>query len=228
LILLATIFAKAQTTSQDIIYKTYDQMVGLDNTDLFNGTEFTDLFLNTNGTFRYLDGFDYAKGSIVYMDQYYVDVLLKYDAFEDNLLTKSNDNLSIFDVKLIPEFVSEFTLHHRHFVRMTDFGNNEFFELAFEGNTIDLYIKHKKKKREKALKSGVQYSFKPINFYLFKYEGEYIKIESINDLRRELPDVKDQIKDFHHTYKTLYKEDRDGFMTKLAGYLDKLPEMDKP
>ena len=228
IILLATVFAQAQTTSSDNIYRTYDQIVGLDNTSLFNGTEFTDLFLNTDGTYRYLDGFDYTKGSVVYNDQYYVDVLLKYDLLEDNLLTKSNDNLSIFNVKLIPEFVSEFTLYNRHFVRLTDFENNGFFELAFEGNTIDLYIKHTKKKRDKALKSGVQYSFKPINFYLFKYEGKYIKVESINELNRAFPDVKAQIKDFHRNYKTLYKQDRDSFMTKIADYLNKLPEMNKP
>lgn len=226
IILLATVIANAQTTSKDKIYKTYDQLVSLDNTSLFNGTEFTDLFLNTNGTFRYLGGFDYAKGSVVYKDQYFTDVLLKYDVFEDDLLTKSNDNLSIFEVKLIPEFVSEFKLHDRRFVRMTVFGKSEFFELAYEGNSIDLYVKHKMKKREKALKSGVQYSFKPINYYIFKYKENYIKVESINELRRALPEVKDDIKDFRHTYKTLYKQDRDGFMTKLAAYLNKLPEMD--
>lgn len=225
IILFASFVANAQSTVQDSIYKTYDKLVSLDNTSLFNGTEFTDPFLNTNGTFRYLGGFDYVKGSVVYKDQYFVDVLLKYDVYEDNLLTKSNDNLSIFEVKLIPEFVSEFTLHKRHFVRMTVFQKSEFFELAYEGNSIDLFIKHKLKKREKALKSGVQHSFKPINYYVFKHNESFIEVASINELRRALPKVKNQIKDFRQTYKTLYKQDRDGFMTKLAAYLDKLPEM---
>lgn len=225
-IFLASFVVNAQTASQDKIYKTYDQLVSLDNTSLYNGTEFTDPFLNTNGTFRYLEGFDYVKGSVVYKNQYFVDVLLKYDVFEDNLLTKSNDNLSIFEVKLIPEFVSEFTLHQRHFLRKTIFEKSGFFEVAYQGNAINLYIKHRLKKREKALKTGVQHNFKPINYYVFRYKESYYKVESISDLRRALPEVKDQINSFRKSQKTLYKKDRDSFMIKLSNYIDKLPELD--
>lgn len=216
-----------QTSFEDKIYKAYDDIVGLDNTGLYNGTEFTDLFVNTNGTYRYLEGFDYSKGSIIYKGEYYVDVLLKYDLLEDNLLSRSDDKLGAFNIKLIPEFVSEFSIHGRYFVRMTDKNANGFFELAFQGNHLDLFIKHKKKKRDRPLKSGVQYSFKPINFYLFKYQNDYIKVESIRDVRRAFPMVKTQIKDFYRIYKILYNKNRDGFMTKLTDYLDSLPELDK-
>lgn len=226
LILFISFFATAQTASQDNIYKTYDQLVGLENTSLYNGTEFTDSYLNTNGTFRYLERFDYVKGSVVYKGEYFVDVLLKYDVFEDNLLTKSNDNLSIFEVKLIPEFVSSFKLHGRHFMRKTIFEKSEFFEVAYQGNAINLYIKHRLKKREKALNTGVQHNFKPINYYVFRYKESYYKVESISDLRRALPEVKDQINSFRKSQKTLYKKDRDSFMIKLSNYIDKLPELD--
>lgn len=216
---------QGQTSSLDRIYRTYDQLVGLDNTGLYNGTEFTDMYLNTDGTFRYLDGFDYTKGSVVYNGQYYVDVLLKYDILEDQLLTKSNDNLGIFNVKLITEFVSEFTLKDRHFVKITEFGEKEFFEWGYKGNAINLYIKHKKTKRKKVIKSGIQYSFKPVNFYLIEYNGKYSKIETIGNVRREFPDIKPQINDFYHSFKSLYKEDRDIFMKKLASYMDNLPQI---
>ena len=46
----------SQANLPDKIYETYDKIVGLDNTGLYNGTEFTDLFLNTDGTFRYYQG----------------------------------------------------------------------------------------------------------------------------------------------------------------------------
>ena len=216
-----------QTSSEDKIQTAYDKIVGLDNTGLYNGTEFTDLFVNTNGTYRYLDGFDYTKGFVLYNGEYYVDVLLKYDVFKDNLLTRSDDKLGAFNVKLIPEFVSKFSIHNLHFVRLTHNDANGFFELAFQGNHLDLYIKHKKKKHDKPLKTGVQYSFKPINFYLFKYQENYAKIESIGDLRRAFPTFKTQINDFHRIYKSLYDKERDGFMTKLAEYLDSLPKINK-
>lgn len=222
IILFSTGFTQAQATYKVEIYTTFDQIIGLDNTGLFNGTEFTDPFLSTDGSYRYLGGFDYTKGSVVYNDQYYTDVLLKYDLLEDNLLTKSNDNLSIFEVKLISEFVSEFKLHKRHFVRLNISGKNEFFELGFNGNTIDLFIKHQKKKRSRVVKSQVQYSFKPVTLYLLKCKENYSQITSKRDLYQEFPELKTQIKDFYHRFKLLYKQDRDAFMKNLVAYLDPL------
>ncbi len=224
IILTTTAFAQAQTTSQDRMYNTYDQMVGLDNTGLFNGTEFTDLFLNTDGSYRYLKGFDYAEGSVVYKEQYYVNVPLKYDLLEDNLLARSNDNLSIFNIRLIPEFVSEFTLHGLHFVTLEGFGKSGFFEQAFQGDFMNLYIKHKKKMRSKALRSGVQYRFKRENNYLIKYKETYLQIETVREIPRELPTFKTEIKSFYHRFRSLYKQDRDEFMKKLISYLDTLKQ----
>lgn len=226
-ILFFPILLQAQTSSQDDIYRTYDEIVGLENTGLFNGTEFTDLFLNTDGTFRYLGGFDYSKGSVNYNGQYYVDVLLKYDLLEDNLITQSNDNLSIFNVKLIPGFVSEFNLHKRHFVNLTDSENNGFYEFAYNGNSFDLYVKHIRKKKDRVLKSNIQYSFKPSNFYLIEHNAKFSKVETIKDVTRAFPENKSDIKEFFKSFRSLYKNDRDGFMKKLIAHLDTIGNGDK-
>ncbi|QAA81009.1 hypothetical protein EI546_04365 [Aequorivita sp. H23M31] len=227
LLFSATILAQEPTTSNEKIYRVFDQLVGLDNNGLFNGPEFIDLYLNTDGTFRYLEGFDYTQGSVIYRGQYYVDVWLKYDLLEDQLLTKSKDNLGIFNVKLIHEFVSEFTLKDRHFVKLKDFGQKNFFELGYQGQELDLYINHKKNKKKRVLKSGVQYSFKPLNYYLFKYQETYARVETISNVRREFPEYKKEINDFYHNSKTLYIQDRDSFMKKLAPYLDNLLQKTK-
>lgn len=222
--------AFSQANSQDKIYETYDAIVSLDNTGLYNGTEFTDLFLNTDGTYRYYNGFDYSKGSVIYNGQYYVNVLLKYDLLEDNLLTRSDDNLSIFNVKLIPEFVESFSIYNRKFVRLaqTNLGiaSNGFFEEVYLGNDLNLYIKHGKKKKDKALKSGIQYKFSENNFYVLKSNGIYSVISSAKDLEKILPEKEDEIRQFYKSYKTLYKSNPDSFMTKLVKYLDG-PEAEK-
>lgn len=227
ILFFTAIHLNAQTSSRDEIYRTYDQIVGLENTGLYNGTEFTDLYLNTDGTFRYLMGFDYIKGSVMYKGQYYVDVLLKYDLLEDNLITQSNDNLSIFNVKLIPEFVSEFSLHNLHFVKLSGIDKNGFFEYAFNGDSIDLYIKRASRKREKVLKSGIQYSFKQSNYYLMAYNAKFNKVETIKDVTRAFPEIKSEIKAFHQSFRSVYKRDRDVFMKNLTAYLDSLLKSEK-
>ncbi len=216
--------AFSQNNSQNNIYETYDKIVGLDNTGLYNGTEFADPFLNTDGSYRYFNGFDYTKGSVEYNGQYYANVSLKYDLLDDNLLVRSDDNLSIFNVKLIPEFVSEFSIYNKHFVRLAetklDLSGNGFFEKAYLGNDLSIYIKHTKKKRDKPLKSGIQYNFTEVNFYVLENGGIYYLVDSSKDIEKILPEKKDIIRNFHKSYKTLYKSNLDTYMTKLVKYLD--------
>src|SRR5690606_11974346 len=143
----------------------------------------------------------YVRGSVTYNGEYYVNVLLKYDLLEDNLLTRSDDNLSVFNVKLIPEFVESFSIHNRNFVRLSDtnlgLSGNNFFEASYVGNELHLYIKHVKKKKDKALNSGIQYKFSEDNFYLLKKNGTYTVIRSAKDLRKALPERDDEIRDFY-------------------------------
>ncbi len=216
--------AFSQTNSQNNVYEAYDKVVGLDNTGLYNGTEFTDSFLNTDGSYRYFKGFDYSKSSVDYNGQHYVNVSLKYDLLDDNLLVRSDDNLSIFNVKLIPEFVTSFIIYSNNFVRLTDTNLNisgsGFFESAYIGNDLSLYIKHTKKKKDKALKSGIQYQFTEVNFYVLKINGKYHLVDSSKDIEKILPQKKEQIQGFSKSYNTLYKSNRDSYMTNLIKYLD--------
>jgi len=214
----------SQANLPDKIYETYDKIVGLDNTGLYNGTEFTDLFLNTDGTFRYYKGYDYTKGSVTYNGQYYVNVLLKYDLLRDNLLTRSDDNLSIFNVKLIPAFLDSFSIHNHKFVRLPNvdlgLGGNGFYEAAYLGNDLELYIKHTKKMKDRALRNGIQYRFSEANYYVLKYNGKYAILGSPRDIRQLLPEKAGEIREFYKSYKAIRKSNPDLFMTKLVTYLD--------
>ncbi|MEM0518740.1 hypothetical protein [Aequorivita flava] len=223
-LLLLSFFSTAQNNLDHSVYKSYDALVGLGNTGLYNGTEFTDLFLNTNGTYRYFNGFDYTKGSLTYNGQFYVAVFLKYDLLEDNLLTRSNDNLSVFNVKLIPEFVTSFSIYNRNFVRLTNtnlnVSGNGYFEVAVLGNELELYIKHTKKKKDKALNNGIQYRFSEADYYVLKTEGKYSIINAPKDLRKLLPQKEDAIKMYYKSYKKHYKSNPNDFMVNLVKYLD--------
>ena len=225
-LILIGFFSYSQNNLPNKIFKTYDKIVALDNTDLYNGTEFTDLFLNTDGTYRYYNNYDYVKGSVTYNGQYHVNVFLKYDLLEDNLLTRSDDNLSIFNVKLIPAFVESFIIYDRNFVRLADTNlnlpGNSFFEEAYVGNHHSLYIKHTKRKKDKAVRSGIQYRFIDDSYYLLKNNEKYNLITSAKDLRELLPEKDEEIQDFYRSNKSLNKSNPDTFMVKLVQYIDGL------
>lgn len=231
ILLLTTHFIHAQTVAEGKVYETYDNIIGVENTGLFNGTEFTDLFLNTNGTYRYFKGYDYVRGAVSYNGELYSNVLLKYDLLEDNLITHSEGKLSVFNVKLIPDFVTSFSIYNRNFVKLVDMNlplpGNGFFEEAYLGNQFKLYIKHSKRKKDKALNSGVQYQFSINNYYLLKVDGNYAVINSIKDLRRALPEREDDIRKYYKSYKKRYKSNPDNFMIKLITHLEGLSKPSK-
>ncbi len=223
---LCSLTAYSQTNIPNPIYQTYDNLVGKDNTSLYNGTEFTDLFLNTDGTYRYFNAYDYTKGTLNYNGEYYVNVLLKYDLLEDKLLTQSDDNLSVFNVNLIPDFVDAFSIYEHKFVRLTDvdlnIALNGFFEEVYLGDTLNLYIKHTKKKKDIAKNSGIQYKFSNHNYFIVKFNGNYSIVDSSKDLRKLLPDKADEINAFYKTHKALNKSNPEVFMAKLIKNIDGL------
>ena len=225
------LWAFSQNNSQNKIYETYDAIVSSGNTGLYNGTEFNDPFLNTDGTYRYLNGFDYSKGSVNYNGQYYSQVSLKYDLLEDNLLTRSDDNLSIFNVKLISEFVSSFSIYNHNFVRLENtnlsFAGNGFFEIGYLGENLSLYIKRTKKKKDKPMNTGIQYRFSEDNYYVLKTNGVYNVVGKAKDVWKILPEMEEQIREFSKTYKSLSKSNPDSFMIKLVSYLDALDQPSK-
>lgn len=214
----------SQSNLQHKIYQSYDSMVGLYNTGLYNGTEFDDPFLNTNGTYRYFKNYDFTNGSINYKGQVYVNVPLKYDLLEDNIITYSNDNLSIFYIKLIPEFIDSFSIYGHSFIKLSDIklgiAGNSFYEVAYLGNKLNLYIKHTKKKKDKALRSGVQYSFSQDDFYIIKHNGKYTTVNSSKEFRKLFPDKAKEIREFYKRFKTLSKSNPNVFMVKLVKFLD--------
>lgn len=214
----------SQPKSDSSIHNVYDDLVSLENTGLYNGTEFKDQFVNTDGSYRYFNLFNFTEGSIVYNNQFYSNVLLKYDLVEDNIITRSDDNLSLFKVRLIAEKISSFSIYNHKFIRLTDtelnLNDNGFFEIIYLGNKLNCYIKHQKKTKERAINKRMQYRFLDDNYYLLLFGETYHIIHSIKDLIKVIPERDQQIRNFYRSYKPLYELNTDGFMKQLVKYLD--------
>lgn len=215
----------SQSGQADIVYYEYDKIVGNENTGLYNGPEFVDQFLDTwDNSHIYLKSSAFMKSRLVYNNQSYINVPLKYDLFEDNVIIRSSDHLSAFQVKLIAENISSFSVHGRTFTKLNgtklDLIGNDFFEIASLGKSVSLYIKHLKKKKRETVENVLQYSFYKDNYYILAYGGVYHPIYSIKDFKEIFPDKYKQIKIFYKQNKIQYKASKDSFMIKLVKYLD--------
>lgn len=213
----------SQTISLNEIYKAYDSLIGLENAGFYNGPEFKDEYINSSGDSRYFNQNVFAQSAIEYKGQFYTNVLLEYDIFTDNVITRSDDYIGNFIVRLIPEYIFRFNLNGHNFVRLTDsdmdIGGNGFYEIVSVGNPFKLFIKHIRKKKERTLDLTVQNSFENHNYYLIQNKDSYFIINSINDFKKVVPDRYKEVQKFRKDYKSIFKVDMDGFMIKLIDYL---------
>ena len=222
---LNTLVLFSQSAKDNAVHEIYDALVNRENTALYNGPEFTDQFLNSwDESHIYLNTSAFTYNSLVYNNQLYSNVPLKYDLLGDNIVIRSDDYLSIFEIKLIPENISRFTANNRDFIRLTDAPPNldghGFFEIASIGNTLSLYIKHVKKKKRETINNVLQYSLIEDNYYLLLYNDVYHIIGSVKDFKKVVPERYKEIRNFQKDYRLLYKTDRNDFMIKLIKYLD--------
>lgn len=211
----------SQSVRDNIAHHVYDGLVSKENTGLYNGPEFKDQFLDSwDESHIYLDSSGFINGTLVYNNQLYTGVLLKYDLYGDNVIIRSNDHLGSFQVALIAENISGFTVHNRDFTKLTGTGSelegSGFFEVA----TPALYIKHVKKRKRETIDNVLQYRFLEDNHYVLLYNAVYHIIYDIKDFKHILPDKYKQIQDFKKQNKRLYKTDPDRFMIALIKYLD--------
>lgn len=222
--LLHGAFVFTQATIDDSTYEAFDELIGLENTTFFNGSEFKDEFPNASGDSRYFNLYAFTDGRIEYDGQSYSKVPLEYDIFSDNVITKSNDYLSDFIVTLIPEYVTDFTIKGHHFVKLQapnlSFEGSGFHEVAVNGKPFALYIKHMRKKKERTTGYTVEHSFSNENHYVVENEDVYTKVNSIKDFKKVVPGRYKEVQKFRKDYRSTYKSDTEGFMIKLIKHLN--------
>lgn len=213
-----------QSTANAEISQSFDALVGPENTGLYIGPQFKDEHRDAwDGSHIYLESPNYAAGTLIYKDQRYFDVPLKYDLLEDQVSIESPDYLPIFRVKLIREDVSSFSLHGRQFIHLRNQAMPQdagFFEVALMGTNFSLYIKHRKRRKRETVDKVLQYRFITNNYYLLHFRDNFYTIFSHRDLKDVFPDQYADIRNFKRKHKSLAKNQPDEFMIKLATFLD--------
>ncbi len=214
----------AQPTQHTEISKAYDALIGPENTELYTGPQFQDGQRNAwDGSHIYLTSPNYQTGTVVYRDQEYLDVSLKYDLFEDQVSIQSPEYLPTFRIKLIPAYISGFSLHGHQFVNLKDQTQeqgNGFYEIAMIGKNISFFIKHRKKKKRETVDRVLQYRFEEDNHYLLQFRQKFHTIFSLRDLKALFPERYEDIRHYRRLNRSLAKHQPDEFMIKLATYLD--------
>lgn len=215
----------AQSVSDQQVYQAYDALVSRENTGLFNGPQVIDTYQDSwDDSHVYLESANYQYSTLVYNNQLYTEVPLRYDLLGDYITIRSDDHLSLFKIKVDPKKITSFSISNRNFIKLPDTGldniGSGFFEIAFAGKSLTLYIKHVKRIKRETIDRVLQQRFISDNHYVLRQDDTYHSIYSIKDFKEFSPDPYSEIRDFYKVNRSLYKTNLDAFMIQLVEFLD--------
>lgn len=188
------------TNEESEIYSWFDEIVGVDNSNLFNGIEFKEKFRFLNEHTNYFKTNKFLEGSIIYDGEQFFKVPIKYDAYQQHVIIKlpyRNSGDAI--LKLYNSKIDAFSIEGSNFKNIQNFSNESveisgFHEIIFQNSILTLYSKHQKVKREitferEAYSEFIDAKSTPILYY----KNTYYYIKNQKQLAAIFPDFKKEI-----------------------------------
>ncbi len=195
------------------IYTWFDDEVGLENSVLYNGVEFINLYNPINNKHRFFKTSTFSNGEVTYNDQTFYNVSLRYDLFEDHLIVKIENQKGRNQILLLKEKIERFRIGETQFEKI---GENEinnaissgFYELLTENDFFKLY-KWNRKELDKGIKNdAVYYEFNEIKpVYIVKTNSEFFEVKRKRDLTKKYPEFKSELSNFRWSSKNFEKND---------------------
>ncbi len=218
---------QAQDSSQRAYYNWFDSQVGVENTGLFNGIRYRELYRVKDGKHKFYQSPEFLTGNLLYDGQPYYDIPMKYDLFEDELIIELQANSGTSILKLLKDEVDGFeidghTFRHLRDTKVYRSGDDidGFFEVLSETSSILLLKKHLKLRKKVLEDKMVLNEFREDDSYYILYEGLYYPFRNKNDLIKAFPESKKEINDFYSGSKYLLKTDPDLFMERIVERID--------
>lgn len=225
-IILNTTYLLAQNDSRNY-YNWFDQNVGIENTGLYNGTRYYEKFRIRNGKHKFLLTPEFQKGDVVYWNQPYFDIDMKYDLFEGQIIIMLNKISGTSILQLNKKEIQSFRLDNRKFVYLKnvegDFSTvpvSDFFEEMVHTNLLVLYKKNRKIRNKYIVNKVIYSEFKTKNEYYVSYDGGFYEILKKSNWNKLFPTQKKVINSFYKEYRDMMKSDYDLFLTRLANKLN--------
>ncbi len=201
-------------------YVWFDQLVGIENTGLYNAIVYKQKYRTINEKTKFLSSPNFLKGSVIYDGQFFSNLEMKYDVFEDELLIKQKDRLGGVTLQLFKDKIAEFTIDDRRFVKIDEApletGISGFCEIFLKNEHLVLLAKHRKNRLKRKGKRAMYYEFiDQKEQYLLIYNDSYYKIKGKKDLTALFPEMKNEINSFYSVSRSLRNSNRNAFMKAL-------------
>ena len=187
---------------------------------LYNGKAWRNLYYMVKGD-QFLLSKEFLPGTLTINGNYYKNILINYDIYNDEILTPKNHG---YIVQLNKEMVDSFTVVAGG-VKYRFVNSHEDSLPVIKGYTNELYrgkcvlfVKYKKEIEQLAVDDKYDLFYRTYRIYLLK-EGQIYQITSKNDLLRLLKDNKDLVKSYMKKNKLkVTKKEPSSFIPVIAYY----------
>lgn len=160
---------------------------------------------------------DFVSGDITYRGVTYPKVLMRFDAYLQQLVVKSPEKKANVWVEM--PYVEKFVLEGTEFARR----NGEFMSILFSSSRMELVEQlHVAVKDEFSDKAKVQYRFKHDLKYLVFRDGQTYEVDKLKSVMKLFPERKKELKQFAKTHKLNFKVHRRSSLVALMKYADEL------
>jgi hypothetical protein len=213
---------------QPELLKWFDSQIGIENTRLLNGTSYKDNHRTIN-TKNKLFGSGTGTGAVLYDGQWFPDLQMRYNIFDDVLVVQLESGMGLNIIKLVKEKVEQFTLNSRDFINIlkekSPQGIEGFHEVLWEEGSFVLLKKHALKIIEKRDRQVAYYEFEPAEgYYAFSYNDLAYFLGSRNDLIKIFPQYRDEIQSFYRENQATRRSRPETFYINLFRELSGLEE----
>lgn len=221
------VFLFGQENEEKQTYVWFDSMIDKTNSGVFNGFEYIERYRMLNEKHKFFISPNFTNGSVVYSNEPYYDLDLKYDVFEDQLILRHSDNPNFPTILLDKDKVSSFNIEGHEFqnlrfeLKKENFESG-FFEVLSNSGPIVLFKKNYKRILKKTNDHIRYYEFKSKNSYFFKHKELYYDLKSFNSLTNIFPEYKAQLKEIESELKELKKENTDAYYKSIIDELSSL------
>lgn len=216
----------AQDITRKDIYIQFDKLIGIENSDLYNGIAYNELHQIDPEENKFLFPSEMHPGDIVYDGKTYYNILLNYNIYNDVVLVKLKNDLATHIFQLITDKIEAFEVNNSKYKRIS--GNqlkkipSGIYKILYtdENRDIVLMEKHRLKERKNLNDKVTVYMYKKqkSHFVLRKY-GELFFLQDKIDFQKVFPGSKKEIVNFYKEYNSLRKSNQSEFMTKLIELL---------
>ncbi len=206
-------------------YLWFDQMVGVENSALYNGIGYSEKFRVINQYHKFFKTTEFLPGSIVFDGNLYPGLQMKYDLDSDQVLVNLKNGSGIVFLQPIKKKIQSFTIEGHQFIHVNDSlakANNisGFYEVLWQNSQMKLLEKHFKKRFKREGKNSIYYEFKSRNAVFLFYDKNYYPVKRRKDFIKIFPGLKEEIQAFSN--KSFPKSDSRRHMIALTSSIHTL------